>query len=108
MELVKNLRYPLEVLTLVEITENAKSEFYEIKKQIPSLIKSYGIDLVYYGDVIKQREYDNNKKYDVCLILRFNDEFIHKKYIESHKTDETLKVLLKTIKSRYDIQLSEI
>jgi len=107
MELVKNLRYPLEVLTLVELTENAKTEFSEIKKQIPSLIKSYGIDVIYHGDIIKQHEYDN-KKYDVCLILRFNDEFIHKKYIESHKTDETLKVFLKTIKSRYDIQLSEI
>ena len=107
MDLVKNLRYPLEVLTLVELTENAKTEFSEIKKQIPSLIKSYGIDVIYHGDIIKQHEY-NNIKYDICLILRFNDEFIHKKYIESHKTDETLKVFLKTIKSRYDIQLSEI
>ena len=107
MVLVKNFRYPLEVLTLVELTENAKSEFSEIKKQIPSLIKSYGIEVVYHGDIIKQPKYEN-KKYDVCLILRFKDEFIHKKYIESHKTDETLKVFLKTIKSRYDIQLSEI
>ena len=107
MQLVKKISYPLDVLTLVKLTENAKTEFLYIKSDVSKLIESYGIEVLYHGDIINQQEY-NNKQYDICIILRFKDEFIHKKYLESHKTDETLKVFLKTIRSRYDVQLSEI
>ena len=107
MQLVKKISYPLDVLTLVELTENAETEFLYIKSDVSKLIESYGIEVLYHGDIINQQEY-NNKKYNICIILRFKDEFIHKKYLESHKTDETLKVFLKTIRSRYDVQLSEI
>ena len=107
MQLVKKISYPLDVLTLVELTENAETEFLYIKSDVSKLIESYGIEVLYHGDIINQQEY-NNKQYNICIILRFKDEFIHKKYIESHKTDETLKVFLKTIRSRYDVQLSEI
>ena len=107
MTLVKKIAYPLDVLTLVELTKNAKTEFLYIKSDVSKLIESFGIEVLYHADIINQHEY-NNKQYHICIILRFKDEIIHRKYIESHKTDETLKVFLKTIKSRYDIQLSEI
>ena len=107
MQLVKKISYSLDVLTLVELTENAETQFLYIKSDVSKLIESYGIEVLYHGDIINQQEY-NNKQYNICIILRFKDEFIHKKYLESHKTDETLKVFLKTIRSRYDVQLSEI
>ena len=107
MKLIKKIPYPLDVLTLVELTENAKTEFLYIKSDVSKLIESYGIEVLYHADIINQHEY-NNKQYDICISLRFKDEIIHRKYLESHKTDETLKVFLKTIKSRYDVQLSEI
>ena len=107
MQLVNKISYPLDVLTLVELTENAETEFLYIKSDVSKLIESYGIEVLYHGDIINQQEY-NNKQYNICIILRFKDEFIHRKYLESHKTDETLKVFLKTLKSRYDVQLSEI
>ena len=107
MQLIEKIQYPLDVLTLVELTEHSKSEFSEIKSQISTLIESYGIEVLYHGDIVKQHKYNNNS-YDICLILRFKSELIHRRYIESHMTDETLKVFLKTIKSRYDVELSEI
>ena len=107
MELVKKINYPLDVLTLVKLTEHSKTEFAELKHQISSLIESYGIEVIYHGDIINQQA-SNDNLYDVCLILRFTSQSIHKKYIESHLTDETLKVFLKTIKLRYDIELREI
>ena len=107
MKLVKTIPYPLDVLTLVELKENAETEFLYIKSDVSKLIESYGIEVLYHGDIINQHEY-NNKQYNICIILRFKDELIHRKYLESHKTDETLKVFLKTIRSRYDVQLFEI
>ena len=107
MKFVKKISYPIDVLTLVELTENAKTEFLYIKSDVSKLIESYGIEVLYHGDIINQHE-NNNKQYHICIILRFKDEVVHRKYLESHKTDETLKVFLKTIKSRYDVQLSEI
>ena len=107
MKLVKKIQYPLDILTLVELTENSKSEFSEIKSGISKLIESYGIDVIYHADIINQHK-SNPTFYDICLILRFKTEIIHRKYIDSHATDETLKVFMRTIKSRYDIELSEI
>ena len=107
MKLVKKISYPLDVLTLVQLTENAKTEFLYIKSDVSKLIESYGIEVLYHADIINQHEY-KNEQYDICIILRFKDEIIHRKYLESHKSDETLKVFLKTIKLRYDVQLTEI
>lgn len=107
MELVKKINYPLDILTLIQLTEHSKKEFSELKSEISRLIESYGIEVLYHGDIINQRK-TNDTLYDVCLILRFKSYIIHKKYIESHATDATLQVFLKTIKSRYDVELSEI
>ena len=107
MKLVEKISYPLDALTLVELTVNAKTEFLYIKSGIPKPIESYGIKVIYHANIINQHEF-NNKQYHICIILRFKDEIIQRKYLESHKTNKTLKVFLKTIKSRYNVQLSEI
>ena len=45
-------QYPLEVLTLVELTKNSKLEFDDLKSNLKSLIESFGIEVVYLGDII--------------------------------------------------------
>ena len=99
-------QYPLEVLTLVELTKNSKLEFDELKSNLKSLIESFGIEVVYLGDITMQDK--NENMYDVCIILKFLSELSHIKYIESHGTNEMLNIFLKAIKSRYDLQLSSI
>ena len=98
--------YPLEVLTLVELTKNSKLEFDDLKSNLKSLIESFGIEVIYLGDITMQDK--NENMYDVCIILKFLSELSHIKYIESHGTNEMLNIFLKAIKSRYDLQLSSI
>ena len=59
MKLVKKISYPLDVLTLVQLTENAKTEFLYIKSDVSKLIESYGIEVLYHADIINQHEYKN-------------------------------------------------
>ena len=99
-------QYPLEVLTLVELTENSKLEFNDLKTNLKSLVESFGIKVLYLGDITLQHQ--NKNMYDVCIILKFLSESSHKKYIESHGTNEMLNLFIKAIKSRYDLQLSSI
>ena len=99
-------KYPLEVLTLVELTKNSKLEFDDIKSTLKSLIESFEIEVVYLGDITMQ---DNNENmFDVCIILKFLSESSHIKYLESHGKNQMLNVFLKAVKSRYDLQLRSI
>ena len=98
--------YPLEVLTLVELTKNSKLEFDDLKNNLKSLIKSFGIEVVYLGDITMQDK--NENMYDVCIILKFLSESNHIKYIESHGKNQMLNIFLNAVKSRYDLQLSSI
>ena len=98
--------YPLEVLTLVELTKNSKLEFDDLKSNLKSLIESFGIEVVYLGDIIMQDK--NENMYDVCIILKFLSESSHIKYIESHGKNQMLNIFLNAVKSRYDLQLSSI
>ena len=99
-------QYPLEILTLVELTKNSKLEFDDIKSTLKSLIESFEIEVVYLGDIIMQDK--NENMYDVCIILKFLSELSHIKYIESHGKNQTLNIFLNAVKSRYDLQLSSI
>ena len=49
MKLVNKISYPLDVLTLVELTANAKTEFLYIKSDVSKLIESYGIEVFIMG-----------------------------------------------------------
>ena len=49
MQLVNKISYPLDVLTLVELTENAVTEFLYIKSDVSKLIESYGIEVFIMG-----------------------------------------------------------
>ena len=100
------LLYPLEVLTLVELTKNSKLEFYDSKSNLKSLIESFGIEVVYLGDITMQDK--NENMFDVCIILKFLSESSHIKYLESHGKNQMLNVFLKAVKSRYDLQLRSI
>ena len=98
--------YPLEVLTLVELTKNSKLEFDDLKSNLKSLIESFGIEVIYLGDITMQDK--NENMYDVCIILKFLSELSHIKYIESHGKNQMLNIFLNAVKSRYDLQLSSI
>ena len=81
-------------------------EFDDLKSNLKKLIESFGIEVVYLGDITMQQK--NENMFDVCIILKFLSESSHIKYLESHGKNQMLNVFLKAAKSRYDLQLRSI